>query len=45
MQFCNMVAVSGGNGNTFPVNPDKPVEQDAKMFGSFSDFEDEDEDY
>ena len=46
MQFCNMVAVSDGSGNTIPVNPDDPIEeQDAKMFGRFSDFEDEDEDY
>ena len=46
MQFCNMVAVSGGSGNTVPVRPDDPIEeQDAKMFGRFSDFEDEDEDF
>ena len=44
MQFCYMIAES--DPNTVPVDPDKPIEQDAKMFGRFIDLEDEDyEDY
>ena len=41
MQFCNMIAESD---NEIPFNPGD-IDADAKTFGRFVDFEDEDEDY
>ncbi len=43
MQFCNIIAVS--KDNELPFDPENPTEADSKRFGTFIDFEDEDEDY